>query len=110
MRILVSFIFCVFMFCACHDSGPNTCFTVQNPTMALGDTVKLKICGSITTESTWDMGDTIYPTGKTPKHVYKARGTYIIKLTSTELMGAGKKIFHWKKPAVSETQKTVTVQ
>jgi chitodextrinase len=97
---------------ACHDKDghPNACFTVSNPVMTLGDTVNISLCGPITRESEWDMGDTIYKSAAIPKHVYKAKGTYTITLLSYEHMGGGKMFTHWQKQAVSEAQQTITVQ
>ena len=101
-----------FSVCACHKKNehPNACFTVDNPTMSLGDTIIIKLCGNITRDSEWDMGDTIYKKSDIPKHVYKTKGTYIIKLKSYEHIDGGKMFTHWQKQAVSEAQQTVLIQ
>ena len=57
------------------------------------------------------MGDTTYRGGEVPlKHVYKAKGTYTIRLKSYEHMGGEKMFTHWQKQVISEAQQTVTVQ
>jgi hypothetical protein len=111
MKSLSIIVFCTLLLYACHDekSHPHACFTVENPVMALGDTVKIKLCGNITRDSEWDMGDTIYDSAEIPKHVYADTGTYTIKLKSYEHL-SGKMLTHWQKGVTSEAQQTVTVQ
>ncbi len=103
---------CSFLFYACHKekNHPNACFTVMNPVMSLGDTVRIELCGSITRESEWDMGDTTYKHAEIPKHIYKEKGTYTIKLNSSEHIDGFGIFTHWQKRATSEAQQTVTVQ
>lgn len=109
-KTIVPFILVALFACHKEKNHPYACFTVDNPTMALGDTVIIKLCGAITRESEWDMGDTTYKGGAIPKHSYRAKGTYTIKLKSSEHIGGGGIFTHWQKQAVSEAQQTVTVQ
>jgi hypothetical protein len=102
------------MFYACHkeENHPYACFAVDNPIMSLGDTVRIKYCSNakISRDTKWDMGDgtTNGFSSAIPKYVYKAKGTYTIKLTSYEHLEG--MTLHFQKKAVSETQQIVTVQ
>ncbi len=107
-------ILALFVFCACHKekNHPSACFTVDNPIMSLGDTVRIKYCSDakISRDTKWDMGDgtTNNFNSAIPKYVYQAIGTYTIKLTSYEhTTGVS---LHFQKKVVSEAQQTVTVQ
>lgn len=113
VKKIMSILFCVPCFFACHYKGghPIACFTVTNPVMALGDTVRIELCyAKNSRDGEWNMGDTTYRGGSPPRHVYKAKGTYTIKLKSYEHMGGGKMFSHWQKQVISEAQQIVTIQ
>ncbi len=97
---------------ACHKekNHPLACFTVDNPSMSLGDTVKIQLCSDakISRDTKWDMGDGTTYGREIPKHVYQSPGSYIIKLISTEHVEGVS--LHFQKRAVSEAQQSVTVQ
>jgi hypothetical protein len=103
--------FILFLY-ACHKekNHPVACFTVDNPSMSLGDTVRIKLCSDakISRDTKWDMGDGTPDGGEIPKHVYQSPGTYTIKLISTEHVEGVS--LHFQKRFVSEAQQTVTVQ
>lgn len=109
-RILILTPFILFLY-ACHKekNHPKACFTVDNPTMLLGDTVRIKFCpdAKISRDSEWEMGDGTTSKESIPKHVYQTQGTYTIKLISNEHINP---VTHFQKRAVSEAQQTVTVQ
>ena len=97
----------VFVFSSCCKKNDfRACFTVDNSVMLLGDTVKINVCINNKGGNNWDMGDGTTYTISHPKHVYKARGTFIIKLKQT----AHHEGIYICKPAEAETQQTVTVQ
>jgi hypothetical protein len=102
-----------FVLYGCHKAEyhPVACFKVENSTMILGDTIKIKVCTSGRSKlNLWMMGDGVtYELSGIPKHVYQAKGTYVIKLRVTEHVDGGQ-VFHWQKPTTSEAEQTVTVQ
>lgn len=104
MKKVISILFCVPCFFACQNKKdhPISCFTVTNPVMDLGDTVIIELCSAkkSSKESEWDMGNTLYRRGAIPKHIYKAKGTYTIKLKSYEHL-SGKQLSHWQKGVTS---------
>lgn len=111
-KILILTSFILFLY-ACHKekNHPVACFTVDNPSMSLGDTVRIQLCSDakISRDTKWDMGDgTENKGGAIPKHVYQSQGTYTIKLISTEHVEGVS--LHFQKRFVSEAQQTVTVQ
>ncbi len=88
-KIITTFLFLVLLFSACCKKDEIiACFTVTNPIISLGDTLKLNICNNYSaTQYSWDMGDgTTYKIGNStpPKHIYTAKGTYTIKATYYE--------------------------
>lgn len=99
----------IFYGCKKHPEF-KVCFTVENPTMTLGDTVRIRMCATPGQSScNWDMGDgTTYNTNYSnlPKHIYQANGTYTIKLSQNEHHEAI--VFHKRK--TEETQQMVTIQ
>ncbi len=103
----------IFVIYSCHKAKyhPIACFEVENSTMILGDTIKIKTCTSGRSKlNLWTMGDgATYELSGVPKHVYQAKGTYTIKLTVTEHIDGGQ-ITHWQKQATSEAEQTVSVQ
>lgn len=111
-KIIISITFILFLYaCNKEKNHPFACFTVDNPSMLLGDTVRIKLCtdAELSRDSFWDMGDgTKYSGAAPPLHVYQSAGTFSIKLTSYEhLTGFS---IHFHKRAVSVAEQTVTVQ
>lgn len=113
MKKILLIMLCGFLFVACHKekNHPVACFKIDNPLMSLGDTVRIKYCtdAKISRDTKWDMGDgTIFGGGAIPIHVYKALGTYVIKLSSSEhIEGVST---HLQSRYISTTQQAVTVQ
>lgn len=70
----------------------KVCFNIENPTMTLGDAVRIRMSATPGKSScNWNMGDiTTYNTNYSNllKHIYQAMGTYTIKLSQKEHHGA----------------------
>ncbi len=88
--VLLFFIAFLLLF-GCHKSnsnrntsGPvNACFSVQNDSFYVGDTVRFTDCSSNADSTLYDFGDDTKSKAPNSSHVFSRRGTYSVSLTAS---------------------------
>jgi PKD repeat protein len=86
-KIFFFLILLAFFACKKNDpeAKPKACFTFSPDTaLKTGDTIKFTNCSENATSYLWDFGDSTTSTEKSPVHIFKRGGTYLIKLTAAD--------------------------
>ncbi len=63
-----------------EEKAPVACFTIEQPTVAAGETAHFINCSENEHHYEWNFGDGATSSSETPTHVYNTPGTFTVKL------------------------------